>query len=187
MDRILRRARLFRPGDDGPAVRAHRPVSIILIAVKPELLAPSNMLDAPLSAYFAFLSIFSVIALVVAALWRAALKIRYEIWHLSHIALALTAVIAGVVHMVGSGFYLVDPWKRALWIGLTIFWIAAPAIPHRGSAQGTRRHYDAGDGAGWPPRLPLPPGPVRLADAVGKPLQDYRAPVFIFVQRRRRG
>src|SRR6478752_9055052 len=48
---------------------------VILIAVKPELLAPSNMLDAPLSAYFAFLSIFAVIALVVAALWRAALKI----------------------------------------------------------------------------------------------------------------
>ena len=26
--------------------------------------------------------------------------------------------------MVGWGFYLADPWKRALWIGLTIFWIA---------------------------------------------------------------
>ena len=25
--------------------------------------------------------------------------------------------------MVGSSFYLVDPWKRTLWIGLTIFWI----------------------------------------------------------------
>jgi predicted ferric reductase len=25
--------------------------------------------------------------------------------------------------MVASGFYLTDPWKRALWIGLTIFWI----------------------------------------------------------------
>lgn len=97
---------------------------VILIAVKPELLAPSNMLDAPLSAYFAFLSIFSLIALVVAALWRVTLKIRYETWHLSHIALALTAIIAGVVHMVGSSFYLVDPWKRALWIGLTMFWIA---------------------------------------------------------------
>ena len=26
--------------------------------------------------------------------------------------------------MVAWGFYLADPWKRALWIGLTIFWIA---------------------------------------------------------------
>ena len=33
------------------------------------------------------------------------------------------AVAAGVAHMVGWAFYLSDPWKRALWIGLTIFWI----------------------------------------------------------------
>src|ERR1700731_3924007 len=96
---------------------------VILIAVQPQLLAPSNMLEAPLSAHFALLSIFSVIALVVMALWRAALKIEYETWHLIHVVLAVVAVTAGVVHMVGSGFYLVDPWKRALWIGLTIFWI----------------------------------------------------------------
>jgi predicted ferric reductase len=96
---------------------------LILVAVKPELLAPSNMLEAPLTAHFALLSIFSVIALVVTALWRAALKIEYEAWHLIHVVFAVVAVTAGVVHMVGSGFYLVDPWKRALWIGLTIFWI----------------------------------------------------------------
>jgi predicted ferric reductase len=95
----------------------------ILVAVQPQLLAPSNMLDAPLTAHFAVISIFSVIALVVTALWRVALKIRYETWHLIHVALAVTAIVAGVVHMVGSGFYLVDPWKRSLWIGLTVFWI----------------------------------------------------------------
>ena len=95
----------------------------ILVVVQPQLLAPSNMLDAPLSAYFAFLSIFSVIALVVTALWRLTLKIKYETWHLIHVVLAVVAITAGVVHMAGSGFYLVDPWKRTLWIGLAIFWI----------------------------------------------------------------
>jgi predicted ferric reductase len=96
---------------------------VILVVVQPELLALSNMFEAPLSAHFALLSIFSVIALVVTALWRAALKIKYEAWHLIHVVLAVVAIIAGVVHMVGSSFYLVDPWKRTLWIGLTIFWI----------------------------------------------------------------
>ena len=57
------------------------------------------------------------------ALWRAKLKIRYETWHLTHIALAVVAVAGGVAHMVGWAYYLTDPWKRALWIGLTIFWI----------------------------------------------------------------
>jgi predicted ferric reductase len=57
------------------------------------------------------------------ALWRAKLKIRYETWHLTHILLAIIAVTAGLLHMLGWGFYLADTRKRALWIGLTIFWI----------------------------------------------------------------
>jgi predicted ferric reductase len=96
---------------------------VILVAVQPELLAVSNMLEAPLSAHFALLSIFAVIVLVVTALWRATLNIKYEAWHLIHVVLAVVAITAGVVHMVGSSFYLVDPWKRTLWIGLTVFWI----------------------------------------------------------------
>ena len=96
---------------------------VILAVVQPELFALSNMREAPLSAYLAILSIFSVIALVVTALWRAALNLKYETWHLTHIVLAVVAIAAGVVHMVGSSFYLVDPWKQSLWIGLTIFWI----------------------------------------------------------------
>jgi predicted ferric reductase len=97
---------------------------VILVAVQPHLLAPSNMLEAPWTAHFALVSIFSVITLVVTALWRLALKIKYETWHLIHVVLALVAIVAGMVHMIGSSFYLVDPWKRSLWIGLTVFWIA---------------------------------------------------------------
>jgi predicted ferric reductase len=97
--------------------------AVILTAGRPDMLAPLNMLQAPWSARFAIVSIVALIALVVAALWRVRLKIGYEAWHLSHIVLAVVAIAAGVAHMVGSGFYLVDPWKQALWIGLTIFWI----------------------------------------------------------------
>jgi predicted ferric reductase len=96
---------------------------LILIAVQPHLLAPSNMLEAPWTAHFALVSIFSVVTLVVTALWRLALKIKYETWHLIHVVLALVGIMAGVVHMIGSSFYLVDPWKRSLWISLTLFWI----------------------------------------------------------------
>jgi predicted ferric reductase len=69
------------------------------------------------------LSICSLIALVVMALWRSKLNIRYETWHLTHIVLAVVAVTGGLLHMVGWAYYLTDPWKRSLWIGLTIFWI----------------------------------------------------------------
>jgi predicted ferric reductase len=96
---------------------------LIMFAVQPELLAVPRYSEVPLGAVFAFVSVFSLLTLVVTALWRAKLKIPYEMWHLTHIALAIVAVTGGLLHMVGWSFYLVDPWKRSLWIGLTIFWI----------------------------------------------------------------
>ncbi|HQR53734.1 MAG TPA: ferric reductase-like transmembrane domain-containing protein [Burkholderiales bacterium] len=96
---------------------------IILFVVRPELLALLNSFQAPWRARFAALSTYSLIALVVMAFWRQRLNIRYETWHLTHIALAVVAVAAGIAHMVGWSFYLDAPWKRALWIGLTLFWI----------------------------------------------------------------
>ncbi len=98
--------------------------AIIMSATRPEMFAlPGAIGDVPLGAVLAFVSIFALIALVVTALWRVKLKIDYETWHLTHIGLAVVAVAAGVAHMAGWAFYLSDPWKRALWIGLTIFWV----------------------------------------------------------------
>lgn len=114
----------------------HRRVSLIavaLVVVHPTILLatgsdkmamPDSLADVPLGAVFAVLSLGALVLLVVMALWRTRLKISYEFWHLTHIGLALVAVGGGLLHMVGWGFYLVDPVKRALWIGMTIFWIA---------------------------------------------------------------
>jgi predicted ferric reductase len=96
---------------------------LIMFAVHPELLALPDVNDVPWGAVFAFISLGALIVLVVTALWRAKLNIRYELWHLGHIGLAVIAVTGGLLHMVGWSFYLVDPWKRTLWICLTIFWI----------------------------------------------------------------
>jgi len=96
---------------------------VILFVVRPELLFLLNFIDAEWRARFASLSTYSLIALVVMSLWRAKLKIRYETWHLTHIVLAVVAVTAGILHMIGWRYYLTTPWKRELWIGLTIFWI----------------------------------------------------------------
>ena len=97
---------------------------IILFIIRPELLGLLNSITAPWRARFAALSTYALIAIVVMALWRKRLKLSYETWHLSHVVLAVVAVTAGIVHMVGWSFYFGDPWKRALWIGLTVFWIA---------------------------------------------------------------
>ncbi len=97
---------------------------LILFAARPELLVLLNSFTAPWRARFAALSTYALIALVAMALWRSQWKIRYETWHALHIVLAVTAVAAGLAHMVGWSFYLAAPWKAALWIGLTLFWIA---------------------------------------------------------------
>jgi len=98
---------------------------LILLATGSDKLAmPASLTEVPLGAIAAFVSIGSLILLVATALWRARLRISYELWHAGHIALALIAVGGGLVHMVGWGFYLADPWKRALWIFMAIFWLA---------------------------------------------------------------
>jgi predicted ferric reductase len=96
---------------------------IILFITRPELLGLLNSFTAPWRARFAALSTYSLIALVVMALWRIKLKLSYETWHVTHVLLAVVAVAAGILHMVGWSFYFGDPWKRGLWIGLTVFWI----------------------------------------------------------------
>lgn len=112
----------------------HRQVSLIAVGLvvvhplimffaQPALLALPDPFEIPWGAVFAFISVFAAIALVVMALWRAELGVRYELWHLSHIALAVIAVVFGFLHMVGWSFYLTDPWKRALWLGLAIAWL----------------------------------------------------------------
>jgi predicted ferric reductase len=96
---------------------------VILFIERPQLLGLLNSIHAPWRARFAALSTYSLIALVVMGLWRTKLKLSYETWHVTHVVLAIVAVVAGIVHMVGWSFYLADPWKRGLWIGLTVLWV----------------------------------------------------------------
>jgi len=112
----------------------HRQISLIAVALvvahpiilfieRPELVRLLNSVQAPWRARFAALSTYSLIAIVVMAIWRTKLRLRYETWHVTHVVLAIVAVGAGIAHMVGWSFYLDDPWKRGLWIGLTVFWV----------------------------------------------------------------
>lgn len=96
---------------------------IILFILDPARLRLLNFFHAPAVARWASLSTYSLIALVVTSLWRVQLRIRYETWHFAHILLAVAAIVAGMIHMIGWGVYLGDPRKRGLWIGLAIFWV----------------------------------------------------------------
>ena len=127
---------------------------LILFAVRPELLALLNSIEAPWRARFAALSTYLLIALVVMALWRAKLNISYETWHLTHIVLAIVAVTAGLLHMVGWGSYLRPLEAGAVDRPDDLLDRAAALCAHRQAAVhappsvprlGTRRYLDAGD------------------------------------------
>jgi predicted ferric reductase len=96
---------------------------VILFIIRPARLRLLNFFIAPPVARWAAVSTYSLIALVVTSLWRVQLRIRYETWHVTHILLAVLAIVAGTIHMIGWGFYLGDARKRALWIALAIFWV----------------------------------------------------------------
>jgi predicted ferric reductase len=96
---------------------------IILFMLRPGRLSMLNFFQTTWRVRVGTGSLYLLIILVAMSLWRSRLRIRYEAWHLSHIALAVASISAGLLHMVGFGRYLIDPRKRALWIGLVIFWI----------------------------------------------------------------
>lgn len=95
---------------------------VILFILQPERLALLNFIEAPWRARFAAISTYSLIALMVMALWRVKLKINYELWHRTHIILAILAIGGGLLHAFAWGFYLDAPLKRALWTGLATLW-----------------------------------------------------------------
>jgi predicted ferric reductase len=96
---------------------------VILFILRPGRISMLNFFQTTWRVRFGTGSLYLLIILVAMSLWRTKLKIRYEAWHLSHIVLAVAAIATGLLHMIGFGRFLVDPWKRSLWIGLVGFWI----------------------------------------------------------------
>ena len=96
---------------------------VILFTVNPRLLRLLNVFIAPWRARFGVASIVALFLLTATSIWRQRLKINYEVWRLSHGVLGTLAVAFAMLHIVLVGHYLDLPWKRALWIALTLFWI----------------------------------------------------------------
>lgn len=88
---------------------------ILVVANHPRGLALLNPVGAPPRVWFGLASALALLALMGLSLGRRRLKLNYEAWKLSHGALAVVAVVAGLAHMLSVGHYLDLPWKRGLW------------------------------------------------------------------------
>jgi predicted ferric reductase len=61
---------------------------------------------------------------VITSQWRDRLGLAYGTWRLIHILLATLGFAAAVAHILGVGYYTATPLNRALWLSMTLAWLA---------------------------------------------------------------
>lgn len=93
---------------------------LLLVLSDPSTLHLFNPIVAPWPARWGMMALLSLGAILVISLGRMQLGIRYEVWRTAHAALAVVAVLAGLMHVSGINHYLALPWKRALWTAFAV-------------------------------------------------------------------
>lgn len=112
----------------------HRQISLVaflLIVCHPLLLfinSPAtinllNLFTAPWRARMGVTAVLLLAALIGASLWRRRLALDYSRWRIWHGILATLVVALAMAHVVLARHYLNTPWKQALWLGYSLFWV----------------------------------------------------------------
>ncbi len=126
-------------------VQFHRAVGLVglsLIVVHIAISAPWDLVirpfdpDTPARVRWALLATLALLALIGSSVWRTRLRLSYERWNVLHALLAVTAIVASLMHALLVDYYLNTTWKRLLWIamaaafGTVLVWvrIAKPAL-----------------------------------------------------------
>lgn len=123
--------RIARPFGIDIILQFHRQISLIafgfilahpliVFVVDPAQLALLDVLQAPWRARFGVLALLGLFILIATSIWRKALRLRYERWRIVHGALAIVVLLLALGHVLGVGHYLALPWKRAVWVGMTL-------------------------------------------------------------------
>jgi predicted ferric reductase len=112
-------------------IQYHRQISIvayvfilahpaILIIQTPGRLGMLNPVTATTAERWGLLAVTALTVLLVVSIWRKQLRIRYEVWRVSHGFLAVVVVGAALIHIERAGYYVSQPWSRGLWILMSV-------------------------------------------------------------------
>ena len=93
---------------------------VLLFIDDPATLRLLNVFEAGWQARFGVLSIVLVLAVVIQSVWRQQLRLPYEVWRLTHGLLSLGIVATALVHIELVGYYVSGPWRRGLWIAMSL-------------------------------------------------------------------
>ena len=83
-----------------------------------------NVVEAPARAKFAVASVVLLLLLIATSMWRQAFRLGYRAWQLLHAALAVLIVVTGLTHVLLIGYYVREPWERAVWVAYSAAFVA---------------------------------------------------------------
>jgi predicted ferric reductase len=93
---------------------------VIVLVTQPGLRWIFNPLVAPGRTLLGMASLALLIAIMVTSVWRLRLRIGYEAWRVTHGILAVAVVGTALAHVAAVGYYVSLPWKRVLWVLLSV-------------------------------------------------------------------
>ncbi|MDQ3310194.1 MAG: ferric reductase-like transmembrane domain-containing protein [Gemmatimonadota bacterium] len=125
---IARFRRITRPYGIDIILRYHRQIAMVAVAAillhpiiivleNPSRLKLLNPLGGNHASRAAWVSLAALLAIVVSSVFRERLKLNYEWWRLSHLALGIVAIVFAQLHVSLAGLYTNTVWKQAIWIG----------------------------------------------------------------------
>ncbi len=110
-------------GEVGTVLILAHPI-LLVVAVNVDYMNRINPFTAPWAGRFGTLAALFIVVVIVTSLWRRALRISYETWQLLHLIISTAAVAAAIVHVELIGHYINQPWKRALWVAMSLGFLA---------------------------------------------------------------
>jgi len=132
-----RSVRVAQPTGVLPLLQFHREISylvLVLILAHPIILvlydssfwSLFDVVHAPLRAQLAIASVLALLLLVATSVWRTRVRLSYHTWQVLHATLAVLIVATALAHVLLIGYYVDQPWERALWIvySLAFVWIS---------------------------------------------------------------
>ncbi len=130
-----RSARLTAPFGIDVVLQFHREIGYVALAfvlAHPVILFVwdsryLNLLDlasAPTRARLAVASVVALLLLISTSVWRRAFRLPYVNWQILHAVLGVVVVVTALLHVLLIGYYVDQPWEKALWIAYTAGFVA---------------------------------------------------------------
>ncbi len=124
---IARFKRVTAPYGIDIILRYHRQIAMVAVAAvlaHPIIIAIDNparlKLFNPFGGNWAsrcgWLSILSLIGIVITSVFRERLKLNYEWWRLSHLLFGVAAIVFAQLHVSMAGLYTNVWWKQTIWV-----------------------------------------------------------------------